>query len=120
MNRDTRGRYAEKRSVGKTLLFAVIVVAGISIAMSVIDTTETYTRSETATSTPEASNNSTNPLDEIKARENFQKRVENQAKQVYLNEQVTDRQAKIAALETEIDALQIDLESTRQEELNLQ
>lgn len=116
-NRDPKGRYA-RRSKLKVLLFAAIVVAVIA-AVNMIDTTTTYTRIETATSTPEVAT-STNPLDEIKARENFKKRVENQAKQVFINEEIDDRKAQIAALEKEIATLQTNLETTRQEELDLQ
>lgn len=118
MNRDTQGRYARK-SKFKTFLFALVVVAGMVVVMNVSNTS-TYTRpTETATSTPEVAT-STNPLDEIKAREMFQKRVENQAKQVYLSEQIADRKAQIAALEAEIAGLTTDLEETRVEELNFQ
>lgn len=118
MNRDTQGRYARK-SKFKTFLFALVVVAGMVVALNVSNTS-TYTRpAETATSTPEVAT-STNPLDEIKAREMFQKRVENQAKQVYLSEQIADRKAQIAALEAEIAGLTTDLEETRVEELNFQ
>jgi len=118
-NRDPKGRYA-KRSTGRIVLLSVLVVAGLFTAMSFIDTTETYTRPETATSTPEVVSESVNPLDEIKARETFKKRVENQAKQVFINEEIEDREAQIAALEAEIATLQSDLETTRQEELDLQ
>lgn len=118
MNRDTQGRYARK-SKFKTFLFALVVVAGMVVVLN-LSNTETYSRpADIATSTPEVAT-STNPLDEIKAREMFQKRVENQAKQVYLSEQIADRKAKIAALESEIEGLTTDLEETRVEELNFQ
>lgn len=116
-NRDQKGRYA-RRSKLKIILVIAVVVAVIA-ALNLIDTTTTYTRIETATSTPEVAT-STNPLDEIKARENFKKRVENQAKQVFINEEIEDREAQIAALKAEIATLQTDLETTRQEELDLQ
>ncbi len=119
-NRDPKGRYSEKRGKGRIVLLSVLVIAGIFTAINFIDTTETYTRPETSTSTPEVVTESVNPLDEIKSRENFKKRVENQAKQVFINEEIDDRKAQIAALEKEIATLQTDLETTRQEELDLQ
>lgn len=117
-NRDTKGRYAKGGGKWKVLL-ALIIVGGFA-ATFFIDNTETYTNTNNATSTPEVVNDSSNPLDEIKARENFKKRVENQAKQVFLGEEIADREAKIAALEAEIEQLNTELEVTRTEELNFQ
>lgn len=117
-NRDTKGRYAKRGT--KTILFIAVVVIAFIVGSFFIDNTQTYTNTNSATSTPEVVESSSNPLDEIKARENFKKRVENQAKQVFLGEEIADRKAQIAALEAEIEQLNTELEVTRTDELNFQ
>ena len=116
MNRDNKGRYTRKGTVVTWVLLLGMVILGIAW-LSNSSTTITVNNEQVATTTPEVT---TDPLDEIKARENFKKRVENQAKQVYLSEEIADRKEKIAVLEAEIQGIEVDLETTRHEELSFQ
>lgn len=115
--RDTKGKYARRRG-RKIKFFFFLVLIGLCFygynrfAPSLKNTT--YEAAPTVHEDPNQS-----AIDKIKERENFKKRIENQAKQVYLQEQINDRQAKIEALKTEISGIEKDLEVTRQEELGL-
>lgn len=111
------GKYAKKRG-GKFKIFLFLVVIGLGFyGYSHFSKPTTYTKPTGEVAVKVDPNQSA--IDKIKERENFKKRIENQAKQVYLQEQIADRQTKIEALQAEQKTLEGELEVTRQEELGL-
>lgn len=117
MNRDTKGRYTRRGTVVKWAILFFLIAGGVAWLSQSSSTITVTNEQVVSTSTPTIQSD---PLDEIKARENFKKRVENQAKQVYLSEEIADRKEKIATLEAEIKSIETDLETTRHEELSFQ
>lgn len=81
---------------------------------------------QSAVRTKEASQNSEmiqapqkSELESIKERESFKKRMDNQAEQIYLQEEIDQRNAQISSLKTEISTIETQLEQARTEELSL-
>ena len=102
----------------KFLFFVGLIVFLINIVFSAIK--------QTAIKTNEASLNSEtiqapqkSELESIKDRESFKKRMDNQAEQIYLQEQIDNRTKQIASLKDEISTIEIQLEQARTEELSL-
>ena len=121
-HRDPQGKYANKRRrVRKVKFFFFLIVFALGVfgyyKIKPFFITE-YKADPTAPVSIIDKHQS--EIDKIKDRENFKKRVENQAKQVFLSEEIADRNAKIDALKAEIAGIEKDLEVTRKEELSLQ
>lgn len=117
MARDTQGRYSRSR-IKKTKLFFTLLFIGF-----VGYTTYKLVSNPTVEQPVEevvVDNGHQSEIDKIKDRENFKKRMDNQAKQVFLSEEISNREAQINALKAEIAGIEKDLETTRTEELSLQ
>jgi cell division protein FtsB len=125
INRDQQGKYAHARRVrrarkAKFFLFLLVVAAAVYGYYHIdLGNTQTFVNN-TASSTAPIVDKHQSEIDKIKDRENFKKRVENQAKQVFLSEEIADRNAKIEALKAEIAGIEKELEQTRHEELSFQ
>jgi len=115
LNRNKRGMYTSGKTKYSLSIFVLILIIVAVVTSSVINAKKV--------SVMKASNNTAqvdpnhDAIEKIKDRDNFKKRIENQAKQVLLTEQISDRQAKIDALKAEISKIEGDLEATRKEEL---
>ena len=91
-------------------LFSIVFSA---LKRSAIKTNEPSQNSETIQA-PQKSE-----LESIKDRESFKKRIDNQAEQIYLQEQIDNRTQQIESLKTEISTIENQLEQARTEELSL-
>ena len=111
-NRNRQGKYARKWKFKAFVL--LLIIGGIAYAVLNAGTTTVY-NSHTATSTPETADQSA--IDKIKQRADFKARMENQAKQVYLQEQIDQKEKAIAELKGQEATLETQLEQTRNEGL---
>lgn len=120
--RDAQGKYANKRRRARRVkfffFFIILLILG-NLAYKKIKPFILPTPTDPS-ATVSILDKHQSEIDKIKERENFKKRIENQAKQVFLSEEIADRNAKIDALKAEISNFEKDLELTRKEELSLQ
>jgi predicted DNA binding protein len=118
-NRDLQGKFARRQRRNKVIRIAVLlgIIAFIAFAYHSATVEETTFVRDHSIVTPVVDPHQTE-IDKIKERENFKKRIENQAKQVYLSEEISSRKVKIETLNKEINDIEVELEQTRKEELS--